>query len=110
MYETVLLAKNNIPEVHILLAELRELAKNHDWHGQILKFASNIHKFPEKSLPPLYTQQKIHLNTFTPEIQARIVESKRIMRARSKRAYELNISEDNFSGSDVQKLLSEEIS
>lgn len=108
MYETMLFAKNNRPELRIVLAELREFAKNNDWQGQILKFAENLHKFPEKSLPPLYTKEKIHFDTFTSEVQVKIIESKKIMRARTKRAYELNIPEDNFSESDVQKLLSEE--
>lgn len=105
MYEITLLAAHNLKDIKLLLDEFRVLAKNNDWHGQVLMLASNIHKFPERLLPPLYTKDKIPLNTFNMETQAKIIAAKKRLRFNSKRAYELNIPEDNFNESDVQQLL-----
>ena len=69
----------------------------------------NLHKFPDTFIPPLYTKEKIPLNTFNLETQNKIIEAKKMLRLLSKKAYELNIPEDNFTESHVQQLLATEI-
>lgn len=96
MYEITLLAAHNLKDIKLLLDELRVLAKNNAWTGQVLMLASNLHRFPEKHFLH-HTPKKIPLDVFNLETQARIIEAKKMLRFNSKRAYKLNLPEDNFN-------------
>lgn len=97
MYETTLFAiSKNAEELKPILATLRELAKNNDWKGQLDLYASNIHKFPEKHLLPLYTKDKIHLDSFTSEVQAKILASKIRLKKMSDILYAKNVPENDL--------------
>ena len=78
-----------------------------DWQGQVLFLAEHMHKFPKTALPPFHTAKKIDLDTLIPEVQTKVIAAKKMLPSISKLAYKQNIPEDNFSGSDVQKIMAE---
>jgi hypothetical protein len=49
---------------------------------------------------------KIPLNAFNFETRTKIIEALRMHRFNTKRAYELNIPEDNFTNSQIQLMMS----
>jgi hypothetical protein len=104
MYEATLFASHPRINLQSFLNELRILAKNNDWHGQIVKLADNMHRFPEASFPPLFTTEKVP-KVFNPDTSLRLSSSLKRLRAYSKAAYAANIPEDNFTDSHVQQLM-----
>jgi hypothetical protein len=76
-----------------------------NFEDHIQTWAYNLHKFPPKWAPPLLMTETLPKNKFIPAIQEQIDEEKRFLRSMSRKAYEMNIPEDNFNESHVQALM-----
>lgn len=106
-YNAEIALRYNCPEIKLVVQNLLVLAKENNFSEQVKLLACNIHKFPEKWNPPLYSSKKFPYDHLTPEIKLEIDKATRYFRLLSKQAYLKQVPEDHFDQSHIQKLLGE---
>jgi len=106
-YKNLITDFSNYKELIIVVKQIQDVAKRHDWEGQLQLFANNIHKFPPKYLPPLFAEHKFPKQALKHHVAIEVQQSLKKMRELSRKAYENNIPEDTFNESHIQWLLSQ---